>query len=253
MFKIIVSIVFLFTLGNSEIKILSKKNINKWLTYYYLNPQPKFTMDAIKIFSEQKALLRQKSLAPIGAFLSRVFEKNPDLVNNYINEFTRYSEQERKVFIFAIYYSNIHDKFYYIEKLSKTEKEKLMLQRMKTMKFMKIVDMNVISPITLDQHWGGFMASGDEVHIYRIIQALEYVDSKDGRKIMTGSAAKWSLISNAVQHKKVLEICKNAQKEVPDYLKKILNDVVSSAEEKLKNPGTGYLIIKTNAFFLINT
>ncbi len=232
--RIIVSIVLLFTFVNAETKELSEKNINNWFTYYYLNPKPELTMDVIKIFSKQGVLTRKNSLATFSSFLSTVFEKNPKLVYSNIDTLEKYSEPERKVFILAIYYSDIDNKFKFIKKLSKTEKEKSMLKRMRTIKFIKTINMDVISPITLDRHWAGFMASGNEVHIFRIIQALEYTNSKIGKEIMTGNAAKWSLISNATQHKKVLEICKNTLEEVPEYLKTILREVILSAEKKLK-------------------
>ncbi len=227
--------VFIFTFGNSEVNKLSKKNINNWLTYYYLDPQPELTMDAIKTFSNQKVLSRKNSLAPLSSFLSSIFEQNPDLVKTNIDELIKYSEAERKVFILAIYYSDMNNKFKFIEKLSQTEKEKLMLERMNTAKFIKIIDMDAISPTILDQHWAGFMASGNKVHIFRIIQALEFIDSKNGSHVITGNAARWSLISNSVQHKKVLEICKSTLKEVPKYIKKHLEEIISSVELKLKD------------------
>ena len=86
----------------------------------------------------------------------------------------------------------------------------------------------------LDELWGEYFRTENPWAIKRIISALKYVNSKQGNAIIVGNAAKWSLTSNASQHPKVLNICKNSLNAVPTNIKTVLDDVIVEVEQKLK-------------------
>ena len=100
--------------------------------------------------------------------------------------------------------------------------------------------MQVMTPRTLDQHWGGFSASGDEKHIYQIIDTLSFSGIKEEEKNtkykILERAAEWSLLANAYQHKKVLEICYafiNNPKSTTPKVHMILKEIVEKVEKKM--------------------
>ncbi len=237
MFKILISILLLFTFANSMAINLTEKNINSWFMNYYSNPEPDLIMYAINIFHKNGNLARENALAPIGSFLSVIFEDNPEKVTNWVNKLAKeenvFSESERKIFIFALYYSNVKNKYSLINKFVQTENEKKFVNNIKQLPFMKIVDMRVISPITLDEHWGAFAASGNEKHIEKIIMALSLLDSSNKKDIITGKAATWSLTSNAYHHKKVLDICRHSLKTVPKTVRERLRKIIDNVENEI--------------------
>lgn len=211
-----------------------KIDIGKWFTNYYLKPQPDKFEIVINELSEKRLLGRKNSLANLSSFFSVLIENNEGKIDDWVNVLINLEEKERKVFIIALYYSNIKDKYEYIKKLVKTEKEEKLFKNIKALNFMKIKDMNIISAITLDQHWGAFLASGNETHLYKIMSILPWINGK-GKKLIVGNAARWSLKSNAKQHKRVLEVCKfviDGKQKSTKEVKNILIEIVKELETK---------------------
>ncbi|WP_072680082.1 hypothetical protein [Arcobacter sp. LA11] len=230
--KILIVIIFSLFVSANE-----KTDIDKWLTYYYLQPEPNKFEIVVKELSSIGFLERKKSLAPMGGFFSVIFRGNKNKVDKWIDFLVNLKENERKIFIMALYYSDIKDKYEHIKKLVKTEKEKKLLFGIKKLKFINLIDMDVISAKTLDIHWGAFMASGDERHIYKIIDSLSFGGIK-GKKptniLIIEETAKWSLSSNAKQHKKVLDICKyfiDNPQYTTDDVNQILKNIVKKVEK----------------------
>jgi hypothetical protein len=95
-----------------------------------------------------------------------------------------------------------------------------------------------LSVAALDDYWAAFVATGDKVHVEKVISALPLVEVRgDVDRLMIGGAAKWSLSSNAYQHSRVLEICKAAAMVAEEPGKKLLNEIIAEAEkERAKNP-----------------
>ncbi len=89
-------------------------------------------------------------------------------------------------------------------------------------------------PWVLDTLWGEFMATGESAPVERIISALQWVGIKGNPNLLlVGGAANWSLISNAEQHQKVMEICeKQFQNEINDSVKERLKEIIKTAKEK---------------------
>ena len=89
----------------------------------------------------------------------------------------------------------------------------------------------------LDGLWGYFMATGDEAPVIRVIETLKWASIRgDIRKLAVGGAARWSLTSNAVQHSRVLEICKAQVPLQPPAVASVLREVIAKAEARLAEP-----------------
>jgi hypothetical protein len=87
------------------------------------------------------------------------------------------------------------------------------------------------SPELIDVLWGYYLATGGYAPIARIIKLLPLANDKDSvDNLTTGSAAKFTLASNAVRDLHLLAMLKAAVKTEPKDVVVVLNDVIETAE-----------------------
>ncbi len=78
--------------------------------------------------------------------------------------------------------------------------------------------------------WGSFFATGDPRYVERVIGVLALAGVEhDAGKIRIGASAEASLVTNARQHPKVVEICKAAAPRQPRGVRKTLEAIVARA------------------------
>ncbi|MGB6536999.1 MAG: hypothetical protein WBF58_13665 [Xanthobacteraceae bacterium] len=88
------------------------------------------------------------------------------------------------------------------------------------------------SPELIDVLWGYYLATGSYEPIARIIKLLPLAEDRDSvDRLTTGSAAKFTLASNAVRDLNLLAMLKWAVKHEPKQTAKVLNDVIVTAED----------------------
>lgn len=119
-----------------------------------------------------------------------------------------------------------------ISKKSMTKKISILLFDNKRSK--ELTMKKVQSSKHLDDLWEDYFRSKNPWAIKRIISTLNYINSKNKKAVIIGSAAKLSLKSNSMQYKEVLKICKNSLKSVPNSIKHILEDIILTAEKNRK-------------------
>ena len=87
----------------------------------------------------------------------------------------------------------------------------------------------------LDALWGNFMATGDNAPVVRIISALPWIHVRgDVPRLLVGGAARWSLISNAIQHQPVMAVCRRELASQPKEVEGVLREVIAEAERDMK-------------------
>ncbi len=87
------------------------------------------------------------------------------------------------------------------------------------------------SPELIDVLWGYYLATGAYRPIGRIVALLPLANDKDDvDSLTTGSAAKFTLASNAVRDLHLLAMLKRALKSQPEDVARVLNDVIETAE-----------------------
>jgi hypothetical protein len=87
------------------------------------------------------------------------------------------------------------------------------------------------SPELIDVLWGSYLATGTYTSIGRIIKLLPLANDKDNVDNLTaGSAAKFTLASNAVRDLNLLNMLKWAAKRQPKEVTVVLNDVIETAD-----------------------
>ena len=88
------------------------------------------------------------------------------------------------------------------------------------------------SPELIDVLWGYYLATGAYKPIGQIIKLLPLADDKDSvDNLTTGSAAKFTLASNAVRDLNLLAMLKWSVKNQPKETANVLNEVIVTAED----------------------
>ena len=83
------------------------------------------------------------------------------------------------------------------------------------------------------------MATGDDAPVVRIISALPWINVRgDVSRLLVGGAARWSLISNAIQHKTVMATCRKELANQPKEVSEVLREVIAEAEKDMKEGKT---------------
>ena len=79
--------------------------------------------------------------------------------------------------------------------------------------------------------WGFYLATGAYKPVERIVKLLPLANDKDSvDNLTTGSAAKFTLASNAVRDLHLLALLKFAAKKQPADVTAVINDVIETAE-----------------------
>jgi hypothetical protein len=87
------------------------------------------------------------------------------------------------------------------------------------------------TPELIDVLWGYYLATGSYAPIASVIKLLPLSNDHDSvDNLTTGSAAKFTLASNAVRDTDLLAMLKWAVKSEPKDITPVLNDVIETAE-----------------------
>jgi hypothetical protein len=87
------------------------------------------------------------------------------------------------------------------------------------------------TPELIDVLWGYYLATGGYPPVQKMIKLLPLSDDKDNVDNLTaGSAAKFTLASNAVRDTELLQMLKWANRSQPKEVKVVLDDVIQTAD-----------------------
>lgn len=212
--------------------------INRWMTYYYMHPQPQHFVSAL-LLADKQGLLEGDSAAPMQAFASRVLAQNPDKLREWFGQLSGLTEKGKNLLLTAIWWSNTKESKDLLDSIASQlgEQAKTQFKKQIDSPAPEIDKMEIESPDVLDMLWACFCATGDEKYVKRLFTTLTWDksdNSKDLAKMLITSAARWSLISNINQHEKVREICSTAEKQdaaLKPYLEKLMADAALAAQK----------------------
>ncbi|MGA7827416.1 MAG: hypothetical protein WCA04_07145 [Geobacteraceae bacterium] len=214
---------------------MSEAELIDFMVNYYLHPRPEKLPQAVQAMHKMGYLQKETAAAPISSFLSVIFQSNSAAIESTLADFSSYLPAEQQILLTALW-------------LADSEQSKLSLQTLLVSQDNKAGDTNadflksappkidelpIESPEVLDMLWGAFMATGEEKYVIPIISVLPYSTiNGDIPRLLVGGSAKWSLTSNAIQHKRVLDICVSQLEKQPKEVKKILSDIISKATKE---------------------
>ncbi len=206
----------------------------QWMTHYYQNPEPDKLVEALRELHDSGLTAVPTAQRPLIAFVGRVLKDNPRLVPGLVESCQFLRREEIPLLAFALWFSGTEESKQEIAKLAKDEPRYRGLLDQDPPSF---ADMAMTSPEELDVCWGSFFASGETSFIDRVIDCLAYRDEEtDMAKILMFGAAYWSIGSNSVQHKSILDHCRaeaNARTGVDrDVLMELLDTVAGKRQPR---------------------
>ena len=210
--------------------------LGRWITYYYTKPAPHRVPEAIRAASSQGFMKNGQKAPPFIGFVAGVMSKNPSKAESLAEELTSLPEADQPVVILGIWYSAYPEAKPLLERLSQSmPKHREMIDHLLANGRPSLMQLPLEQgPWVLDALWGYFMATGDDAPVGRIITALPWINVRgDVSRLLVGGAARWSLISNAIQHKPVMAVCRKALTSQPKEVADVLREVIAEAEKDM--------------------
>lgn len=214
-------------------EMVNVEALNRWMTYYYLHPQPDLLVAAL-LLADKQGLLQGDAAPPMQAFASRVMAQNPSKVRDWYMQLASISNSSKTLVLTAMWWSNTKESKELLDAIAANlpDKAKAEFHKQIDSPAQEIDKMEIESPDLLDMLWACFCATGEEKYVRRLATTLTWskISSKDLAKMMIASSARWSIISNIKQHPRVKEICEKLAKETE--FKPYMESVLAAASGK---------------------
>jgi hypothetical protein len=240
--------------------LASNDAILKWINGYRHRPDPDRLPSVVRTLSAMQAFKAAESSGAYIGFIAGVLGTNASHADDLIAKMLSIDPADHWVLVRAIAYSGLPnwrellatfvdrmatrramiDKYldgklprleqidYRTDKPGMLDKIKSTLHIGKDQKKAVVLEP---TPELIDVLWGYYLATGSYVPIQRVIKLLPLANDKDNvDSLTTGSAAKFTLASNAVRDSDLLAMLKWANKSQPKEVKVVLDDVIETAE-----------------------
>jgi hypothetical protein len=232
----------------------------KWINAYRGKPEPEGLPVLVRALSDRQAFKDAETSGAYVGFIAGVLGANPDHARELVARMLAIGAADQWVLVRAIAYSGLPD----WKEVLATFVDRMPARRAMIDKYLdgKLPNLDQIayqpakpgmldkikaalkldndrkkevaiepSPQLIDVLWGYYLATGAYKPIARIIKLLPLVNDKESvDNLTTGSAAKFTLASNAVRDLHLLAMLKWAAKSEPKDVASVLNDVIETAE-----------------------
>ncbi|HEX4408155.1 MAG TPA: hypothetical protein VH206_05220 [Xanthobacteraceae bacterium] len=238
----------------------STESILKWINAYRHQPDPDSLPTVVRALSAMQAFKDAETSGPYIGFIAGVLGSNPDSAEILVAKMLPIAPQDHWVLVRAIAYSGLPNwrevlatfvdrmptrramidqyldgKLPTLEQIDFAPAKPGMFDKIKNAfhsdKERKKPVVMAPSPELIDVLWGYYLATGGYQPVQRVIKFLPLANDKDSvDNLTTGSAAKFTLASNAVRDTELLAMLKWANKSQPKDISVVLDDVIQTAE-----------------------
>jgi hypothetical protein len=238
----------------------SNDAILKWINGYRHHPDPDQLPSVVRALSAMQAFKVAESSGPYVGFIAGVLGSNGSHANELIAKMLPIDPADHWVLVRAIAYSGLPNwrellatfvdrmatrramidkyldgKLPRLEQIDYRTDKPGMLDKIKSTLHIGKEQKKAVAleptPELIDVLWGYYLATGGYVPIQRVIKLLPLSNDHDNvDSLTTGSAAKFTLASNAVRDSDLLAMLKWADKSQPKEVKVVLDDVIETAE-----------------------
>jgi len=232
----------------------------KWINGYRAKPEPDALPALVRALSARQAFKDAETSGAYVGFIAGVLGTKPERAATLVAKMLPIAAADHWVLVRAIAYSGLSD----WKELLATFVDRMPTRRAMIDKYLdgklptldqidyqpakpgmldKVKDVLKIgsdhkkaaaimpSPELIDVLWGMYLATGAEQPVIRIIKLLPLAKDKDSvDNLTTGSAAKFTLASNAVRDLNLLAMLKREVKNQPAEVAAVLNEVIETAE-----------------------
>jgi hypothetical protein len=239
--------------------LASAAGIIRWINGYRAHPDPDGLPVVVRALSRSQAFKDPETSGAYVGFIAGLLSANPARAEDLIAEMLPIAPADHWVLVRAIAYSGLPEwkdllatfvdrmptrrvminryldgKLPTLEQIAYTKKDGLLDKLRDKLTPEKDRKKPVaIEPSTelVDLLWGYYLATGSYTPIARIIKLLPWATDKDNvDRLTVGSAAKFTLASNAVRDTELLAMLKWSVKNQPKEVASVLKDVIETAE-----------------------
>jgi hypothetical protein len=218
---LVVSLAFTSTLATR-----AESSAQVWLETYYVNPRPAELTANMRSLSREGFFEKPGNTALSIGFLATVFAENTSRVDRWLIELNTLPAAHRRLVVAALWQAGHPlgaERLREVDQRSSIRDEVL---RLADTPAQLVADTPVRSPSSMNLQWGAFLASGDERHIVRVLDAIG-----TGERALD-HAARMSLARSAANHPRVLEICQSQLARQPAEVQSVLRAALHDAEAK---------------------
>jgi hypothetical protein len=187
----------------------SVDQLGQWITFYYQHPEPEKVPAALCFYMDTLYQSKPVTRAPMIGFFSTIFKNDPAIMKKAFDDLATSGSLNARIFMInAANFTNTDEGRGLVKRAGKEWKEPKIQWVIGQLKPPPdLLTLPLTKKTYLDMLWAMFFATGDPAYVKKVISGLALLDGT-GDEIAIGGAARWSLTSNALQHKKVHDICK---------------------------------------------
>lgn len=204
---------------------------NDFFYNYRINPKPHLIVPSILFISNTENFKSNNNKIPLAIGYAELLKKISDksILEDLYKNASMSNVIILKKFVLYIFWTMQTPKANKLLKLAEDEWNQKEINstfvRMKKLSPLNVLNKAPSTSNELDALWAVFYLTGNELAISQIISILNWVEDKDGNKVLLGSAAEWSLQSN-LHHSDVFTIVNAALENVDPVTGKILKKML---------------------------
>lgn len=218
----------LLSFASAVSAVASSSTAEQWLNNYYKQPAPERFTSAILELS-RNGYFDEAGHVPLAiGFIATVFAQNPDQVQSWLGVNRVLPVSHQRILVAALWYSGNPKGADYLRSYARDCEPSLRASidtLINSSSSLKNAGVQSISSLNLQ--WGAFLASGETAPVQSILAALGTANLDQD--------VRWSLAQNAVQHERVLAICRDELSRQPNAVRETLRAVILDAESKRKS------------------
>jgi hypothetical protein len=211
----------------------SAEAVLQWINNYRDNRTPARLPVAVQSMSRLGLFRDMDGAGVYVGFIAGVLGDNPAQAAALVEKMFPMPPEEQTVLIRGIAFSGLADWKGLLTKFSermparRTLIEKHLADKAETLQNLPLDT----GPAPVDTLWGFYFATGSAEPVLRILTALPWsTDTRDVNKLTVGSMAKWTLASNAMREKPLLDLLRDQVERQPKEVQTPLRDVITAAE-----------------------
>lgn len=203
-----------------------------WINGYRETPEPRRLPRAVAAMSKFGLLRDMDSAGLYVGFTAGVLGSNPAIAEELVTKMFPRPPEEQGLIIKAIAYSGLADWRDILTKF--VERMPARRKQIDILIFGKAETLETVAldtgPAPIDSLWGNYFATGSFQPIERILSTLAWANDKNIDKLTIAGMAKWTLASNAMRDKALLDKLREAGAGKPKEVAVPLREIVVAAE-----------------------
>ncbi len=222
-----------------EAPFRSVPEFNRWITHYYLAPEPQRISNALRFYCNSTLFEKESTRGPMAVFFASIFRNNPAAMTGVYEDISLHGSEKQRIFALNCLWL-VHNAAGEVL-LQRARQEwtskfaRKILQEMKGKEPGELFDRPIRDPVQLDMLWARFSATGDPDVVQKILSYIPLKEKASALDVLLEGTLTWSLARNAQQHPVVYEICKEELMKSSGSKKKLLEEIISNSKTSQPN------------------